>query len=77
VRFNRASRDQVPIRERQAKVLVERGFDAGVLDTDKVVLVEGDLTQQNFGLSEETYKQVCCQTLETGIGRRSSMLVDA
>ncbi|KAH9917018.1 uncharacterized protein B0H18DRAFT_1123857 [Fomitopsis serialis] len=56
--LNRASRDQVPIRERQAKVLVERGLDASVLDTDKVVLVEGDLTQQNFGLSEETYKEI-------------------
>ncbi|TFY65192.1 hypothetical protein EVJ58_g2123 [Rhodofomes roseus] len=56
--LNRTSRDQASLRDRQAKVLVERGLDASVLDTDKVVLVEGDLTQQHFGLSEDTYKQM-------------------
>ncbi|KZT73191.1 acetyl-CoA synthetase-like protein [Daedalea quercina L-15889] len=56
--LNRASRGQVSLRERQAKVLAERGLDASILDTDKVVLVEGDLTQQNFGLTEDVYKQM-------------------
>lgn len=52
------STDQTTVHERLTKVLEERGLDAGVLGTDKVVLVEGDPAQPSFGLSEDTYKEV-------------------
>lgn len=57
--MNRTSRNQVSLRERQESTLVDRGLDASILDSGKVVLLEGDLTKPNWGLPESTYKEVC------------------
>lgn len=56
--FNRASRDLKAVGERQRLALIDRGLDAGVLESKKVVVLEGDLTAVNFGLAETTYKEV-------------------
>ena len=45
-------------RERLTKVLEERGLNASVLSTDKVVLIEGDPALPSFGIPQDTYKQV-------------------
>ncbi|KAI0926228.1 putative NRPS-like protein biosynthetic cluster [Taiwanofungus camphoratus] len=56
--FNRASRDLKAVGERQRLALIDRGLDAGVLESKKVVVLEGDLTAVNFGLAETTYKEL-------------------
>ncbi|KZT73708.1 acetyl-CoA synthetase-like protein [Daedalea quercina L-15889] len=56
--LNRPSRDQRPLRERQRSALTVRGLDADVLDSDKVVLLEGDLTKAYFGVGEALYEEL-------------------
>lgn len=56
--FNRAPRDGATLRERQRLALLDRGLDANVLDSEKVVLLEGDLAAADFGLSKEVYQEV-------------------
>ncbi|KZT73709.1 acetyl-CoA synthetase-like protein [Daedalea quercina L-15889] len=56
--LNRPSMDHLPLRERQRSALVDRGLDASVLDSDKVVLLEGDLTKTHFGVGEAVYEQL-------------------
>jgi len=56
--FNRPARNQVPLRERQGSALKDRGLDASILDSEKIVLLEGDITKDNWGLSQETYDEL-------------------
>ena len=55
---NRADRGGRGLLERQAEALRDKGIDAGLLDTGKVVLVEADLTKKHFGLPEEEFRKV-------------------
>ncbi|KAH9917020.1 uncharacterized protein B0H18DRAFT_1036256 [Fomitopsis serialis] len=55
--LNRPSRDQS--RSREAEVGADdHGLDASVLDSDKVVLLEGDLTKADFGMGEKVYEEL-------------------
>ena len=55
--FNRKGKR--PLRERQRDLLLDRGYPAdSILDSLKVVLLEGDLAQSNIGLSQELYNEV-------------------
>ena len=55
--FNRKGKR--PLRERQRDLLLDRGYPAdSILDSFKVVLLEGDLAQPNIGLSQELYTEV-------------------
>lgn len=56
--LNRAAKDNMPLRERQALGLIERGIDTRILDSSKVVLLEGDLTKPDWGLHTETFLEV-------------------
>lgn len=56
--LNRASRDGVSLVERQKEALRHRGLDARILQSPKVVLLEGSLTDPAWGLSAEMYEQV-------------------
>lgn len=56
--LNRSSRDQLPLRERQRSALIARGLDADVLESEKVVLLEGELTKPHFGLGEKVYEEL-------------------
>ncbi|PCH45131.1 NAD(P)-binding protein [Wolfiporia cocos MD-104 SS10] len=53
--FNRQARNGTDLRTRQAAALEERGINPTILDTPKVVLLEGDLTKKNWGLAAEIY----------------------
>lgn len=56
--LNRPSRDQLPLRERQRSALIDRGLDASVLESDKVVLLEGELPKPHFGVGEKVYEEL-------------------
>ncbi|KAH9912112.1 acetyl-CoA synthetase-like protein [Fomitopsis serialis] len=58
--LNRASKDQQSLRERQQAALLSRKLDASILDSDKVVLLEGDLTKTYFGLGEKVFRELHC-----------------
>jgi len=45
------------LKERQTESLVDRGYDAGVASSSKIVLVEGDPSAAGLGLSEELYNE--------------------
>jgi hypothetical protein len=55
--FNRPQK-RAPLAQRQRDVLREHGLDERIVDNKKVVLLEGDLTAENFGLEERVYKEV-------------------
>lgn len=46
-------------RARQSEALVERGLDPSVLDSPKVVLLEGDFHEPGLGLGEQHISEVC------------------
>ncbi|KAK7046200.1 acetyl-CoA synthetase-like protein [Favolaschia claudopus] len=53
--FNRAGPGAGELFERQRRMLVERGLDGGILEDEKLTLLEGDLSEFNLGISEENY----------------------
>jgi hypothetical protein len=55
--FNRPQK-KGSLAQRQRDVLREHGLDESIVDNEKVVLLEGDLTAENFGLEESVYKEV-------------------
>jgi hypothetical protein len=55
--FNRPQR-RGSLAQRQRDVLREHGLDEGIVDNEKIVLLEGDLTAEHFGLEESLYKEV-------------------
>lgn len=63
--LNRAAKDNMPLRERQALGLIERGIDTKILDSSKVVLLEGDLTKPDWGLHTETFLEVSTFAVES------------
>ncbi|PCH44811.1 NAD(P)-binding protein [Wolfiporia cocos MD-104 SS10] len=56
--FNRRARDGTVLHARQAVALEERGIDSRILDLPKTVLLEGDLTKVNWGLSDDIFHEV-------------------
>ncbi|PCH42382.1 acetyl-CoA synthetase-like protein [Wolfiporia cocos MD-104 SS10] len=56
--FNRPSRSGIAVRDRQRSALIQRGLEASIVDGGKIVLVEGDLTSSNFGMSSATYEEM-------------------
>ncbi|KAF7349949.1 Acetyl-CoA synthetase-like protein [Mycena venus] len=56
--FNRATRKAVDLHTRQKLTLIDRGLDPGILGSEKLSLLEGDLTEPNLGVSEETYEEL-------------------
>ena len=58
--FNRPSRDStLSIQGRQKSSFEDRGFDATLLQSEKLVYVETDTSQDNLGLDNELYQKVC------------------
>ena len=61
-------RSSQPLAERQKIVLDDRGYDSGaILRSPKVILIETDMDEERFGLSEAAYEAVspCGDTLVT------------
>ncbi|TFY52824.1 hypothetical protein EVJ58_g9797 [Rhodofomes roseus] len=56
--LNRPARNGDITRHRQERALLERGMDVAILDSDRVVMLEGDLTQPGFGLPADTYHEM-------------------
>ena len=56
--LNRPSRDKKGVLERQKEALAERGYDPLLAESSKVVLLEADLTEVDFGLSPEFFDEV-------------------
>lgn len=56
--FNRKSQGGSPLLERQTLALLDRGLDPAILEFQKVILLEGDLLADNFGLSRALYDEV-------------------
>ncbi|KAJ7041394.1 acetyl-CoA synthetase-like protein [Mycena alexandri] len=54
--FNR--RGKVPLAERQKAAFLDRGLDAELLSSDKLVYLEGDATSQNLGLPFDVWTEV-------------------
>lgn len=46
------------LKERQVAALVDRGYPAEVVDSEKVVLLEGDTSAPGLGLSVEQYNEI-------------------
>lgn len=55
---NRSAPSGISLVERQIVALNDRGYDAAILDMGKIVLIEGDLSCSDFGLSSDIYNQV-------------------
>ncbi|KAI5990800.1 putative aminoadipate reductase [Pisolithus marmoratus] len=47
--------------ERQLSTFQDRGLDTGLLESQKLVYVEGDTSQENLGLEDKTYAEVRIQ----------------
>ncbi|OSX58884.1 hypothetical protein POSPLADRAFT_1059977 [Postia placenta MAD-698-R-SB12] len=56
--FNRPAKHGQTLYERQKSALADRGLDASIVDSEKVVLLEGDLSAANFGLTEKVYQEL-------------------
>jgi hypothetical protein len=54
--FNR--RKAEPLAYRQRRALLEHGLETSIVDSPKVVLLEGDLTEDFFGLDQNVYRDV-------------------
>ncbi|KAJ7229429.1 hypothetical protein B0H12DRAFT_1147826 [Mycena haematopus] len=56
--LNRGSQHAQSLRERQALALIDRGLDPNLLDSEKVVLLEADLSLAQFNLAKTVYQQM-------------------
>ncbi|KDQ07664.1 hypothetical protein BOTBODRAFT_139808 [Botryobasidium botryosum FD-172 SS1] len=56
--FNRKSRDGTSIRQRQLKSLESQGLNANIVDSPKVILVEGDTAAKDLGIPSELYDEI-------------------
>lgn len=62
--LNRKASNGKSLHDRQREVLQDKGLDPNVCDSVKVVLLEGDLTAESFGLDLSTFEEVtimCCR----------------
>ncbi|KDQ13755.1 hypothetical protein BOTBODRAFT_160018 [Botryobasidium botryosum FD-172 SS1] len=56
--FNRRAKDGALVEERQLKALREQGLDSGVIDSPKVMFIEGDVASPRLGLSETLFAEI-------------------
>ncbi|OJA12690.1 hypothetical protein AZE42_10104 [Rhizopogon vesiculosus] len=65
--FNRPSRDAASsIQRRQKSSFEDRGLDATLLRSEKLVYVETDTSRDHLGLDRELYQEVCVISSLTG-----------
>ena len=55
--FNRPSKT-TPIQRRQRAAFEDRGLDTTLLDSEKLIYVEGDAAQPNLSLDDRTYAEI-------------------
>ncbi|KAJ6629893.1 hypothetical protein B0H10DRAFT_1775629 [Mycena sp. CBHHK59/15] len=60
--LNRSSQRLQNVRKRQEIALTDRGLDTNILDTKKIVLIEGDLVASQFSLADAMYSEMQCVT---------------
>lgn len=70
--WNRRSKDGRTIRERQLEALRDRGLDTTIVDSTKVVFVEGDTSTPDLGISKEQFAEVAPFTRQ--LNRKYSFL---
>ncbi|KZP06375.1 acetyl-CoA synthetase-like protein [Athelia psychrophila] len=56
--YNRPSKGDVTVQDRQREAFVDKAFDTTLLESEKLVYVEGDAALPNLGLSSELYDQI-------------------
>ncbi|KZP16234.1 acetyl-CoA synthetase-like protein [Athelia psychrophila] len=56
--YNRLSQGDVTVQNRQKEAFADKAFDAALLESEKLVYVEGDAAFPNLGLSSELYEQI-------------------
>ena len=56
--FNRPSKTGRTVQRRQRMTFEDRGLDTSLLDSEKLVYVEGDTSQPNLSLDDETYAEI-------------------
>ncbi|KAH9475908.1 putative NRPS-like protein biosynthetic cluster [Psilocybe cubensis] len=56
--LNRTSSGTQSLKERQFERFVDKGFDVGLLESPRLVLLEGDASQKGLGLSTHVYSQI-------------------
>lgn len=57
--FNRSSRGDASIQERQKNGFVDRGLDVTLLQSEKLLYIETDTSSDELGLEKELYQKVC------------------
>ena len=56
--YNRPARGAVTIQDRQKEAFLDKGLELRLLESDKLVYLEGDSALPRVGLSGDVYKQV-------------------
>ncbi|KAF7968546.1 hypothetical protein HWV62_30169 [Athelia sp. TMB] len=56
--YNRPSSGAQPIAQRQMSAFADKGFDVRLLESPKLVYVEGDAASSNIGLAKDLYDQI-------------------
>jgi hypothetical protein len=57
--LNRHSAFGRMVQDRQRRALIARGLDGGIAYSNRVVLLEADVSSRHFGLSKEVFDEVC------------------
>lgn len=60
--LNRASSGSKSLKERHVERFVEKGLDVALLESPRLVLLEGDASQKKLGLVSDVYDQVSIRT---------------
>lgn len=56
--YNRPSKSLVTVQKRQKDAFTDKGLDTNILNSEKLVYLEGDSTLPTLGLSVELYNEV-------------------
>lgn len=61
--YNRPARDAdvVTSKDRQRSAFIDKGFELELLESDRLVYLEGDGALPKLGLTDEVYEQVSCE----------------
>ncbi|KAF7973245.1 hypothetical protein HWV62_15753 [Athelia sp. TMB] len=57
--YNRPARGTITIEDRQKDAFLDKGFELGLLESEKLVYLEGDSALPQLGLSDAVYEQLC------------------
>lgn len=60
--YNRPARDAVTSQDRQRNAFLDKGFELQLLDSNKLVYLEGSSALPKLGLAKEAYEEVCFST---------------